>query len=275
MVVYTVSISILKKAFDMISHRKLFESLQRTGINGNFLRILSAMYSNLYSCVRTSVDMTTSYFPCNIGTRQGDVCSPTILSLFINELNSMLRSDCESGIFIDNSISDIFCLMFADDVANCAESIIKLQRQINVIDRFCLSSGMNLNLNKTEIIVFRNGGNLSVRERWYFRDKQIKTTNLYKYMGLLFTPSLSWMSAQQKLVSQAQKAIFAIFKYQKPFGRFNIKQQFQLFDSMIKPILCYGSQIWGVKYSKDIESVQNTFCCKYLGVKIQQIHVLL
>ena len=36
---------------------------------------------------------------------------------------------------------------------------------------------------------------------------------------------------------------------------------------MIKPILCYGSQVWGVKYSKDIESIQHTFCCKYLGVK--------
>ena len=71
---------------------------------------------------------------------------------------------------------------------------------------------MELNLYKTEIIVFRNGGNLSLRERWLFRGQPIKTTKVYKYMGLLLTPTLSWMSAQQKLATQAQKAIFAIFK---------------------------------------------------------------
>lgn len=257
-----------KKAFDKISHVKLFQSLQRSGVNGKFLSVLSSMYKNLHSCVRTTLSgSTTDYFPCNIGTRQGDVCSPIIFSLFINELNSMLRSNCTVGIFIDNSISDVMCLMFADDVANCAETVINLQRQINVIDQFCVSTGMELNLNKTEIIVFRNGGHLSMNERWYFRGEQIKTTNVYKYMGLLFTPSLSWMPAQHKQATQAQKAIFAIFKYQKPFGHFDVDQLFKLFDSMIKPILCYGSQIWGYKYCSDIESIQHLFCCKYLGVK--------
>ena len=157
--------------------------------------------------------------------------------------------------------------MFADDIANCAETVIRLQQQLNIIDKFCLSTGMELNLEKTEIIVFRNGGHLRANEKWIFRGQPINVTSVYKYMGLLFTPYLSWVTAQKKLASQAQKSIYAIYGYQEPFGHFNIKQLLQLFDSMVKPILCYGSQVWGYKYSPDIEAIQLSFCKRYLGVK--------
>ena len=36
---------------------------------------------------------------------------------------------------------------------------------------------------------------------------------------------------------------------------------------MVKPILCYGSQVWGFKYSHEIEAVQLSFCRRFLDVK--------
>jgi len=44
----------------------------------------------------------------------------------------------------------------------------------------------------------------------------------YKYMDILLTSSVSWSSAHSKLVSQAQKALFAIYTYQGPFGYFSV-----------------------------------------------------
>ena len=111
--------------------------------------------------------------------------------------------------------------MFADDVAVCAETAIKLQQQINIIDNFCLDTGMDINMDKTEITVFGNGGPLRRYEHWSYRGTQINITSEYKYMGILLTSSLSWSSAHSKLVSQAQRALFAIKAYQKPFGDFS------------------------------------------------------
>lgn len=257
-----------KKAFDKIDHAVLFQSLKRKGIDGKFLRILSEMYRNIKSCVKPiSSNVTTDYFACNVGTRQGDISSPIIFSLFINDLCTIIREQCGSGIFIDNTIPDILCLLFADDIANCAETVIKLQQQLNTIDQFCLSTGMEVNLNKTEIIVFRNGGPLKQHERWSFRGKPVQTTSVYKYMGLLCTPSLSWHAAQHKLAMQAQKAVYAINKYEHIYGNFTLSQLFILFDSIIKPILCYGAQIWGYTYVSEIETVQTSFYKRYLRVK--------
>ncbi|KAH3819990.1 hypothetical protein DPMN_121734 [Dreissena polymorpha] len=47
--------------------------------------------------------------------------------------------------------------MFADDIAAAAETASKLQIQINRIHEFCEATGMQLNLDKSKIIVFRNG----------------------------------------------------------------------------------------------------------------------
>jgi len=61
-----------------------------------------------------------------------------------------------------------------------------------------------INMNKTEIIVFRNAGPLRISERWYFRGKLVNTTSVYKYLGLLFTPTLSWTEAHKKSVSSSE-----------------------------------------------------------------------
>ena len=213
-----------RKAFDKINHSKLFECLERKGIHGRFLLVLKAMYQNLNSCVKMSksnnsrgnvqnVNAITDMFPCNIGTRQGDKSSSTIFALFIDELSSLLREQCGSGIFITNQIPDIHCLIFADDIANCAETVQKLQRQLHCIDLYCQNTGMEVNLDKTEVIVFRNGGILRNTESWQYRGTQVRTTAVYKYMGVLFTPSLSWNLAHNKLAAQAQKAILSLYRY--------------------------------------------------------------
>ena len=86
-----------QKAFDKIQHQKLFVSLLQKGVHGQFLNILKAMYSNLSATLRTDCG-ETCIFPCNVGTRQGDVSSPLIFALFINDLCTLLREQCGDGI---------------------------------------------------------------------------------------------------------------------------------------------------------------------------------
>jgi len=288
-----------KKAFDSLVHFKLFNVLIKNGIQGKLLNILISMYSSLKAQVRLDCNThgnsmpnqnaaysennsyntqhnrmpnrdaaytCTTPFACNIGTRQGDLSSPIIFNLFINELCTYIRSKCRNGIFITEDIPDIFCILFADDVANCADTANNLQCQLNHISDFCHNTGMEINLTKTEIIVFRNGGPLRGYESWHYNGQPIKTTSVYKYLGMLFTPTLSWSAAKSKLAAQARKAMFAIKQYQLPYGHFLPSEMFKIFDAMVLPILVYGSQIWGHTYSPEIEQIQLQFCKYYLGV---------
>ena len=44
--------------------------------------------------------------------------------------------------------------------------------------------GMEINLDKTKIIVFRNGGPLRAVEKWYFNGVQVDVVSFYKYLGV-------------------------------------------------------------------------------------------
>ena len=99
-----------KRAFDSIQHVNLWHSLIRKGINqdSKFLMIFKSMYSQLKSCVKVKNGLT-QFFNCYIGTRQGCVSSPIIFSLFINDLVSYLKSECDRGIFVSEQIKDVLC----------------------------------------------------------------------------------------------------------------------------------------------------------------------
>ena len=65
---------------------------------------------------------------------------------------------------------------------------------------------------------------------------------------------------------QGVKAVARIFKYQKTFGRFSPQDIFKLFDTVVKPIFCYGSEIWGYNYCDKIEQVHSRFCKQYCNI---------
>ena len=57
--------------------------------------------------------------------------------------------------------------MFADDVASFSDTVLRLQKLIDLTAQFCKLVAMELNLDKTKIIVFRNGGPLRLAENGF------------------------------------------------------------------------------------------------------------
>ena len=247
-----------KRAFDSIRHNKLCDALDRNEICGNFMQLFESMYSKLRSCVK--VGKLTPYFDCSIGTRQGCVSSPKLFSIFINDLANYVNSPNERGIYVSDEISDLNILMFADDVASFADTVVQLQRQINKVEKFSKGVGLEINLDKTKIMVFRNGGVLKQSEKWSYNGNLIEVVPFYKYLGVYFSSRLSWSKTHLMLSLQARKAMNYILHLRKHFGPLQINDMFKIFHATVKPILCYGSQIWGYQYVEKIEKVQIQFC---------------
>ena len=72
----------LKKAFDTVNRKKLWEILERIGISKYLIEGLKCMYEKTRARVRTEKGLTEDFW-IELGLRQGCVLSPILFCLYI------------------------------------------------------------------------------------------------------------------------------------------------------------------------------------------------
>ena len=120
----------LKSAFDKVNRNGLWSKLYNLGIKGKFLRVIKNMYTSVKSCVR-NCNNYSEYFECAVGLRQGEVMSPIMFPMFINDLEIFLCNDINSGLTLNDVI--FILLLFADDMVVLGKSVNDLQQSLDLL----------------------------------------------------------------------------------------------------------------------------------------------
>ena len=251
-----------KKAFDSVNRNILWYVLRKSGINGKLYYALRGIYNSVFACVRDK-GIYSEYFSCPQGVKQGCMLSPQMFSFFINELAVEVSKKGKHGIQLIPGALEIFMLLFADDVILLSSSAIGLQNQLNALKQEADNLQLEVNLEKTNILVFRMGGHLSHREKWYYGSVEIKVSNMYKYLGMIFTTKLSLTQGWASTATKAKKGVIEILRCLRNVGTIDTVLFFKLFDTQIEPIITYAAEIWGLEENILMERV-HTFAIKRL-----------
>ena len=253
----------LQKCFDSIYRNALWFKLYKLGIQGKVLRVMKNMYLHVKSCVKNFNDVS-NFFEHSVELRQGEILSPILASLFLEDLELFLQNKNDSGIIIDDIV--IILLLFADDMAIIAKSPHELQENLDNLHEYCEKWGLQVNEAKTKIMVFRKRGKLKDDERWYYNGTLLDVTDDFNYLGCIFHYTGTFASHVEHVVGKSLKNLnFLLHKCRKiPVS---LKTQCQLFDSFVGSTLCYGSEICGYSKSKEVERVHLKFLKRILGVK--------
>jgi len=110
------------------------------------------MFSHVKSCVK-HCNKFSDVFEYAVGVRQGEVISPILVSLF---LEMFLQGNTNSRILINDIV--LIILLFADDMAIFENNPEDLQNNLNVLHDYCNTWGLEVNVDKTKIMVFRKKG---------------------------------------------------------------------------------------------------------------------
>ena len=197
-----------EKCFDTINRNLLWPILIKNGIKGKLFKCIRSMYQKVKTRVRCG-DTLTDTINCTLGVKQGDICSPVLFSLFINELALEVIRNGRHGVTFPIDDFELFILLLADDVVLLSETVIGLQRQLNNLGRAANSLRLKVNLSKSNIVVFRKGGYLGQREHWVFNGNHMPVVNAYKYLGIYFSTKLSFSAACRDMASKAKKSIIS------------------------------------------------------------------
>ena len=104
---------------------------------------------------------------------------------------------------------------------------------------------------------------MRINEKVYINGDLLESINGYKHLGLMMSPNLHWNITIQTLRKQSEKAVLGIKLLGNKCGTYPKYIGFQMLDSKVLFIFCYGSELWGTKMWSEIEIVHNQFC-KYV-----------
>lgn len=225
-------------------------------------------------------------FQSYVGVRQGENLSPLLFSIFLNDFEQFLLRKSNGLRFtsdlIYNHLQDedtviylkLITLLYADDTIIFAETPDDLQKSLEALNDYCNQWDLKVNASKTKIIIFSRG-KVKKLPVFYLNDVIIDIVDDYKYLGIIFQYNGKFSRAQKHLYDQASKAMFSLIAKSRKFS-LPIDLQLELFDSLVRPILTYGCEIWGfenilgeklhLKYCKMILKCKScTTSCMVLG----------
>jgi hypothetical protein len=85
-------------------------------------------------------------------------------------------------------------------------------------------------------------------------------------LAYLFNYNENFCTAGKKLLDQANKALYALFRKIRNLA-IPIDLQLKLFDSLITPILVYSCEVWGFKNKQGIEQMHLQYCKRILNLR--------
>lgn len=166
-----------KTAFDNVVRPLLFETLAKLNIPSYLISVIEGMYKTATYMVG---DIT---FESHRGLKEGCPLSPLVFALYISKLEDRLRANQLGGVMVGNQ--KVFGLAFADDIVIMAQSSGELKHIIREVHRFAVGRKLEVNVEKTKIVMFSKGSRSS-REDWTTDSKAYEEVEDFNYLGVTF-----------------------------------------------------------------------------------------
>ena len=136
-------------------------------------------------------------------------------AMYSNDLEEHLSTNGFEGTDIE--FIKFIRLLYADDIVLIAESVLSLQKGLDLLNDYCNRWKLKVNVRKTKDLIFHRGGSLLKDLKFYFGEAELEIVRKYSYLGLIFTSGGSFSEAMKSLAGQARKGLFKLIKLASKF----------------------------------------------------------
>ena len=105
------------------------------------------MYENIKLRVKY-VGSLSDLFSCDVGLLQGEIISPFLFALFINDIELNLQENFNDGVSVEQL--QLYLLLFADDAVLFSETREGLQNHLNNLENYCRKWNLTVNVWKNK-----------------------------------------------------------------------------------------------------------------------------
>lgn len=249
------------KAFDVLRHKQLLQSLDDCGVRGKLLGWCKNYLEERSYRVRVNNAKSFSV-QVTEGTAQGSVLGPLHYLTYVNSLSSVIQQ-CDIYQFADDT-----CLVAHGH--NTEEALRKLQSDFDTLLRWSHDFGLVLNTNKTKLMYISSSHNrqsyvpkLIAHTHFCLHSRPnnnpptctcsaIDLVDKHTYLGLVIDSRLTWRHHVNQVCDRLRGILakFSILKFKTPYETLLL-----LYKSLAESIIQYGLSSYGRTYKTHIDRI--------------------
>ena len=117
-----------------------------------------------------------------------------------------------------------------------------LQNSLNKLETYCYDWQLAINTAKTKVMIFQNI--YTHTPPLFYKNCQLNETKEYNYLGNIINYNGNFKRAIQELTKKGLKVLFSLKTRFINFHSLPINLSCKLFDTLIRPVMLYNSDIW-------------------------------
>lgn len=251
-----------RKAFDTVEISALMSAMRNARIDQRYINLVEKIYSK--ATLKIRLHELTNKVEIQRGVRQGDIISPKMFTLVLEDVFKRLRWE-NKGINITGE--RLNNLRFADDIVLFAQEEQELKEMIKELQTEARKVGLQMNMSKTRYMTNQHNNN---EESITIDEQDIEKVETYIYLGQAVTAE---KLNQEKEISRRIKLTWAAYGKLKYILNMKIpvRLKIKIYNECILPVTTYGSETWVLtrKTVKKLQIHQRSIERRLLGITLK------
>jgi ribonuclease HI len=233
----------IQGAFDNAPFKGILRSLKSFEVHNALVDMVEQLL--LTRTVSCGLGGTEAVRLVTRGCPQGGVLSPLLWNVLVDELLKLMDE------------TNVYCQFYADDgtllfsSATLPRLCTSMQRGLKVVERWCRQNNMSVNPSKTEMVLFTRKRKMDGFRAPRIFGEELKLSDSVKYLGITIDKKLTWKPNVDERCSKATAALFLCRKAVGTTWGLQPKVVIWIYESIIKPMVMYGSVVWWHRASCD------------------------
>lgn len=226
----------IEGAFNNVKLSAIVDSLIKIGVEKPVYLWISQMLRT--RVINSTVGETTLRKLVDRGTPQGGVISPLLWLIVINNILVTLTDKRLTAVAYADDVAILCSGMFPNTLSE------RVQKALRLITDWAVTSGLNVNPAKTELVLFRKGYKIPSIKLPKLNGITLELSNQAKFLGVILDSRLTWKANLEDRVRKAQIAYYVCRRAFSNTWGLAPKLVNWIFTAVVRPILTYGATVW-------------------------------
>ena len=227
----------LEKAYDTTWRHGIMRDLHDLGIRGRLATFIENFLADRWIQVRVGSTLSEKFDQAQ-GIPQGSILSTTLFNIKINSIMDCLDPKTDGSLYVDD-----FCMCYRSKSMRTIER--HLQQCINRIENWASHNGFKFSKSKTQCVHFCQLRKVHNDPELYLYGSLIPVVEDFKFLGVLFDRKLSFIPHIKYLKAKCLKALNLLKVLSHTDWGADRTVLLQLYRSLIRSKLDYGSIVYG------------------------------